>query len=437
METGTVLIPYGAGSSVVGHINPAAGDRPVLVSDLGKLNHLVSLDPISRIAVVEAGILGPDLEAVLQPHGFTFGHFPQSFEFSSLGGWIATRSSGQQSYYYGRIEDQFLGGEVETFPGKISISPYPASAAGPDIKHLILGSEGRIGIITRAAIRIHPIPESEAFKAIFFRDWDTGAEVVRRIAQNRIPVSMLRLSDEIETQTTLLLSGKDRIVRYAERGLNAAGYKGQRCLLIFGATGSSNTVNQTVRRVYEIGLRHRGLPVPFMIGRLWQKTRFFTPYLRNTLWECGYALDTLETVLPWEKVIRVAREVRSILEHGLEEQHERVLAFAHLSHVYQVGASFYITYIFRRSPDPELTLAHWITLKSAASHAILAEGGTISHQHGVGMDHSPYLTQERGAPFVHALRSALLTFDPQGLLNPGKLIAATDKEVCDVETRMA
>lgn len=420
-QAGARLIPYGGGTSVVGHINPLPGDAPVLTLDLSRLNRLLHLDEHNRLADFEAGVCGPDLEKQLNTRGYTLGHFPQSFELSTLGGWIATRSSGQQSYYYGRIEDLFAGGHVETPVGALDLPPLPASAAGPDLRQVILGSEGRLGIITRASLRVRPLPESEAFYGVFFRDWEAGAAATRELAQARVPLSMLRLSDADETETTLALSGKEDLVAWADRGLGLLGYGPARALLIYGVTGSRQVTRQARGLAGSILRRHGGLETGQTIGKIWRKSRFHTPYLRNTLWEHGYALDTLETALPWTEVQAAAAEVKLALLKSLEAFGERLLVFAHLSHVYRDGASLYVTYLFRRSADPDETRQRWENLKRAASEVIVAHRGTISHQHGVGRDHAPYLPAEKGAAGMALIAASAHTLDPDGLLNPGKL----------------
>lgn len=422
-QTGARLIPYGGGSSVVGHINPLSGEAPTLTVDLKRLNRLVALDEVSRLATFEAGVLGPDLEAQLRERGYTLGHFPQSFEGSTLGGWIAARSSGQQSYYYGRIEALFAGGHVETPLGPWDLPPLPASAAGPDLRQVVLGSEGRFGFITRATVRVRPLPETESFHGVFFREWESGVQAVRQMAQAGIGVSMLRLSDALETESMLKLAGHERLVAWAERGLRLAGYGPQRCLLLFGLTGSRREVAHAQRSATEMARAHGGLVVGQALGKRWQKTRFRAPYLRNTLWELGYALDTLETALPWSAVSAAAEAIPNLLGNGLSEHGERVLAFAHLSHVYADGASLYVTYLFRRAADPDETLDRWRTLKDVASREIVARGGTISHQHGIGFDHAPYLAAEKGAVGMAVLESLRRTLDPESLMNPGKLLS--------------
>lgn len=429
-RAGARLVPYGGGTSVVGHINPPPGDAPVLTVDMGRINRLYALDETSRLATFGAGVDGPHLEAGLRARGYTLGHFPQSFELSTLGGWIATRSTGQQSLYYGRIEELFAGGRLITPVGRLDLPPYPASAAGPDLRQLLLGSEGRLGIITQATLRISPQPEWEGFYAIFFPDWVQGVAAVRKMVQARLPLSMLRLSDAVETTTTLALAGHRRLVNLFDRLLRVCGLGPDRCMFLLGVTGPKAAVRAARKQAIEIARVYGGVHTGGMIGREWRKNRFRTPYLRNTLWERGYAVDTLETAVRWSDVRPTADAIRRTLQEGLKDSGERVHVFAHLSHTYPDGASIYVTYLFRlpradtRQPGlgPEETLRRWHLLKTAASDAIVAAGGTISHQHGVGVDHAIYLPAEKGEAGMAALRSLCQTFDPEGMMNPGKLV---------------
>jgi alkyldihydroxyacetonephosphate synthase len=421
-RSGARLIPFGGGTSVVGHINPRSIDSPTLTVDLSHLNRLIDLDTTSQLATFEAGVCGPDLERLLNERGYTLGHFPQSWELSTLGGWIATRSSGQQSYHYGRIEDLFAGGHVETPQGPIELPPLPASAAGPDLRHFLLGSEGRYGIIMRASVRVQHVPEDEDFYAIFFHDWAAGARAVREIAQAGIPVSMLRLSNAQETEVTLALSGKDQLVSLADRGLRLFKYDADRALLIFGITGDKSLTRFAHHEATSIARQHGGFAVGTTIGHVWRKSRFLSPYLRNTLWEQGYALDTVETALPWSKIESTASAIQDAIRTALQAFNERVLVFAHLSHVYADGASIYTTYLWRRSPDPDQTLTQWQAMKHAASQVMIANGGTISHQHGVGIDHKPYLGAEKGTIGLQMIEAVRNQLDPDRLLNPGKMI---------------
>src|SRR5687768_12860519 len=419
-NVGAHVIPYGGGTSVVGHITPLQLDAPVLTLSLEKMTRLLDLDETSHLATFQAGVPGPQLERQLKVHGYTLGHFPQSFEYSTLGGWIATRSSGQQAYHYGRIEQLFAGGSMETPRGRLEIRAVPASAAGPDVREMILGSEGRLGVITQAKVRVRSVPEAEAFFGVFFASWEQGIDAVREIAQNEIPVSMLRLSDPLETQTTLILSGKDWI-RRLDRGLRLLGYGEARCLLLFGVTGSRRLFHHTRHEVAALCRKHGGLLIGTVMGHAWQKSRFLSPYLRNTLWEHGVAIDTIETALPWSQVREASQAIPQSIVDAMSKHNERVLAFAHLSHVYRDGASLYVTYLFRRTTDPDELLARWQDMKHIASLTLQKLGGTISHQHGVGKDHAAYLPQEKGVLGMAAIRALCKSLDPYGMMNPGKL----------------
>jgi alkyldihydroxyacetonephosphate synthase len=415
------VIPYGGGTSVVGHINPEPGDQPVLTIDMRRMNRLLRLDSVSQLATFGAGVAGPELEAQLRARGFTLGHFPQSFEFSTLGGWIVTRSSGQQSLGYGRIENLFAGGTLLAPAGEMRLPPFPASAAGPDLRQLVLGSEGRLGILTDATVRISPLPEHEEFHAFFFPDFAGGLTATRRIAQERLPLSLLRLSTPMETRTTLALAGHERVIGLLEAMLSVRGIGDDKCMLLCGFTGRSGHVRDARGAVIDITKEHSGVHVGRRFGDQWIEGRFRTPYLRNTLWELGYAVDTLETATTWERVPPMVEQIELALSTALTGG-ERVHIFTHLSHVYPQGASIYTTYLFRIAAEPEDTLARWASLKGAASQAILRGGGTISHQHGVGRDHAPYMEAEKGTLGIAALADAFARFDPDGRMNPGVLI---------------
>ena len=421
-ERGARLIPWGGGTSVAGHVNPQPSEAPVVTVDLSRLSRLLSFDETSRLATFGAGVRGPDLEATLLARGWTLGHFPQSFELSTLGGWIATRSSGQQSLGYGRIERLFAGGRVESPEGRLDLPPFPASAAGPDLRELVLGSEGRLGVITEGTVRVSPIPAIEEVHGVFLPDFPSAIAAVREMAALRLPLSMLRLSTPEETRTTLLLAGHDRLIRALETYLSLRGAREEKCLLLVGISGSENLVRQTRRQALGALAMRGGVAAGKAFGREWHRNRFRAPYLRNALWEAGWAVDTLETAAPWSRVPALLASVETALRAGLAGEAENVHAFTHLSHVYLDGSSLYTTYLFRLAADPDVNLARWRTLKTAASAAIVAGGGTISHQHGVGTDHAPWLAAEKGELGIRALRGVFGTFDPDGLLNPGKLV---------------
>ncbi len=420
---GARLIPYGGGTSVVGHVNPVSGAGPVLTVSLGRMNGLLRFDATSQLATFGAGAAGPDLEAQLRARGFTLGHFPQSFEYSTLGGWIATRSSGQQSLGYGRIERLFAGGVLEAPAGTLELPAFPASAAGPDLREIVLGAEGRLGVLTEATVRVSPLPDRERFYAVFLPSFEDGLATVRELVQARTPLSMLRLSTAVETETTLRLAGHERLIQALERVLSVRGAGPEKCMLLLAFTGRRSLVTVARKDAIAVAGTHHGVRVGGgVVGKQWQRSRFRVPYLRNSLWDAGFAVDTLETACRWSQLPRLLAAVESALGCGLAAEGERVHVFTHLSHFYPDGASIYTTYVFRLAGDPDHPLERWRTLTAAASEAIVAQGGTISHHHGVGADHAPYLAAEKGALGIAALRDLCARFDPGGMMNPGKLV---------------
>lgn len=417
-----IVIPYGGGTSVAGHINPAASARPVLTLSLERMNQLLDLDEDSRIATFGPGANGPQVEAQLRARGYTLGHFPQSWELSTLGGWVASRSSGQQSLRYGRIEQLFAGGTLETFAGSLEIPTFPASAAGPDLRELVLGSEGRFGVISEVKVRVSQLAEQERFHAVFLPDWQRALAGVRALAQARIPLSMLRLSNPTETETQLALAGHPRQIALLERYLALRGAGAGKCLLTFGVTGNRQQNALSLRQTRRLLRNHGGVFTGTLLGRKWAEGRFRFPYLRHGLWAAGYAVDTLETATDWGNVDALQQAVEHSLRHGLADRDERVHVFTHLSHVYGQGSSLYTTYVFRPGADYAEALARWQTLKHAASRTIASHGGTISHQHGVGRDHAPYLAAEKGELGLAALSALARHFDPERRLAPGVLL---------------
>lgn len=419
--TGTRLIAYGGGTSVVGHINPPHHDAPILTVDLRRMNRLRALDTTDNLALFEAGVTGPDLEAQLRAHGYTLGHYPQSFEQSTLGGWIATRSRGQQSLGYGRIEQLFAGGHVETPAGSLSLPAHPASATGPELREVVLGSEGRLGIVTEATVRVVPLPAREVFHAVFFPEWERALTAVREIVQSGTPLSMVRLSTPGETTINFALASHRRGLAILKQVLALGGIRSDTSMLLLGFTGSERQVALSRRVALGIARQQRGFHVGPALGRQWQRGRFRAPYLRDELWARGYAVDTVETATTWSNVDRLLQAIEHALTGALSVEGEHVHAFTHLSHVYHQGSSIYTTFLFRLG-DPGTTLHRWQTLKRAASLTIQSYGGTISHQHGVGRMHQPYLEQEKGTLGIAALQQLVAAYDPDQLLNPGALL---------------
>ncbi len=421
-QRGAIVIPYGGGTSVVGHLTVPRTERPVLSLDLSRLNRLTDLNEESRVATFGAGVIGPDVEAQLRAHGYMLGHLPQSFELASLGGWIVTRSSGQQSLRYGRIEQMFAGGRLATPKGEWTLPTLPATGAGTDVRDIVLGSEGRIGVLTEARVRVRPVPEREEFHAVFMPDWEQGKAAIRALAQGGIRLSMLRLSNAVETDTQLQLAGHPEQIRLLRKYLQLRGRSEGMCMLLFGATGTAREVRRLRGDTLCITREHRGVHTGTIVGKAWAKNRFRGAYVRNTLWDAGYGVDTTETAVDWPKVTPLMQAMEQTARDAFAKANEKVHAFTHLSHVYPQGSSIYSTFVFRLAKTPAETYARWRALKSGVSEQIVKFGGTISHQHGVGLDHRPYLPAEKGALGIKALQALAREFDPDGMMNPGKLV---------------
>ncbi len=416
------VIPYGGGTSVAGHINPLTSDRAVLTVDMGHMNQLMELNTESQIATFGAGTPGPQLEAQLRAKGYTLGHFPQSWELSTVGGWVASRSSGQQSLRYGRIEQMFAGCTMVTPQGQLLVPTIPASSAGPDLREVVLGSEGRMGIISEVQVRVTPLAEEETFHAVFLPSFEHAKRAVRAIVQAKIPLSMLRVSNGTETETQLKLAGHETLIKYLETYLSLRGCGQGKCLLTFGVTGNKAQNALSLKQAMRCLRREGGVRGPKMMGRKWAENRFKFPYLRENLWLAGYAVDTFETATDWDNVTNLMNAMEDAVRTALSDEGVVPHVYTHLSHMYTQGCSIYTTYVYPNAASYGETLARWQKIKHAASSVIANGRATISHQHGVGKDHAPYLQAEKGALGIELLKRVVSFFDPKRKLNPGTLL---------------
>jgi alkyldihydroxyacetonephosphate synthase len=419
---GLAAVPFGGGSSVVGGVEGKAGpgQRAVVTIDTTRMARLIELDPVSRTATFEAGVWGPDLEEQLQRRGFTLGHFPQSFEFSTLGGWIAARGAGQNSNRYGAANEWLVAARLATPSGEWRTLPFPQSAAGPNLNELIVGSEGVLGVITEATVKIHPVPEARDYRAYLFKSFEAGAAAIRRLVQAEVPVAMLRLSDGDESYFFGALQGlrhpPGKAMEVAEKGLAALGYGPGRCVLMVGLEGEHGHVRSSLAATTLACTREGGLPVGAGPGKAWLKNRYAMPYLRDPMLDRGIGVDTLETSTTWANLPRLYEAVRQ----GIASKLGTGAVLAHISHSYEDGASLYFTFFFARDLGDEL--GQWRAIKKAASDAIAENGGTISHHHGVGQDHVAWLPKEKGPLALEMIAAAKKQLDPKGVLNPGKLL---------------
>lgn len=423
-EHDLIVIPFGGGTSVAGHINPQKGSRPVLTIAMSKMDQLIDLDNDSQIATFGAGTQGPAVEAQLDAHGYRLGHYPQSWELSTLGGWIAARSSGQQSLGYGRIEQLFAGGTLVTPQGVLNIADIPASAAGPDLREMMMGTEGRTGIFTEVKMRVQSQPEEELFKVAFLPNWEAGKEVLRQAVQKNVRLSMLRLSNAVETDAHLHLGTTPSQFLAISTYLKARGLSSKKVMLTYGVSGDK-AQNKLALTQFNKLLKQQGSvtgKITDIMGSVWAHGRFKFPYLRGTLWEKGIMVDTFETATNWNHIDEQMQQMQEAVKNALSDEGEEVMVFTHISHVYKQGASLYTTYFFRAAQDHASTLSRWQKIKHAASSSLANGTATISHQHGVGRDHAPYLSAEKGELGIQVTADMLKSLDPEQRMNPGVLI---------------
>jgi alkyldihydroxyacetonephosphate synthase len=415
------VVPFGGGTSVVGGVEPLRGShRAVVALDTGRLTSILELDVRSRMVTVQAGARARELEEWLGARGLTLGHFPQSFEFVSLGGCAATRSAGQASSGYGRFERMVHGLRMVAPAGDIELSAFPASAAGPGVRELAVGSEGTLGVIDELTLRVRRAPATRVYEGVFFESFEAGVHGFRELAQHRCTPEVARLSDEQETRMSLALAGSGGAKgRLGRAYLDMRGYSGG-CLAIFGFEGDSEDVGVRRAAAAEIVRAAGGLRVGRSPGRAWFDARYSAPYLRDELLTQGVLVETLETATRWSNVQQLHGSVAGAIEGALRAQGTPALVMCHVSHLYETGASLYFTFIARQREGEEIE--QWQAAKAAASAAIVDGGGTITHHHAVGRDHAPWMEQEIGSTGVSALRALKSELDPAGIMNPGKLL---------------
>ncbi|MBC2587292.1 FAD-binding oxidoreductase [Rhodococcus aetherivorans] len=405
---GIAVVPFGGGTSVVGGLDPVRdGFEAVVAVDLQRMNALTDLDPVSGLATLQAGATGPQAEELLGAHGFSLGHFPQSFRHATVGGFAVTRSSGQASAGHGRFDEMVEHLVVATPRGTVRAGRAPASAAGPDLRQLFLGSEGLFGIVTEVGVRIHPIPAATAHRAWSFPDFATGADALRTLVQTGAVPTVLRLSDETETATNLALH--EHIGATAPTG----------CLAVTTVEGTAEHVRARAAEVDALLSTLGGTDLGEEPARAWEQGRFDAPHLRDALLRVGALAETLETATTWSNLARLRTAVTDALTASLQEQGTPPLVLCHISHTYPTGASLYFTVVCAQTDDP---LTQWSAAKRAATDAIMTAGGTVTHHHAVGRDHRPWMADEIGTLGTGLLRAVKDALDPLGILNPGKLL---------------
>ena len=419
-DAGIAAIPYGGGSSVVGGVEADVGDgyRGAVSIDMTGLDRVLEIDRVSRAARIQGGALGPVLEDQLRPHGLTLRHFPQSFEFSTLGGWLATRSGGHYASVYTHIDDMCEAMRVVTPVGVSESRRLPGSGAGPSPDRLFLGSEGTLGIITEAWMRLQDRPRFKASASVEFAEFDSGASAVRALSQSALFPTNCRLLDAGEAMISARLT------------------EGAGALLVLGFESADHELGPWLERALELCRDHGGTlagaaqfsdisDTAAVAGRdgpagAWRNSFLRAPYTRDALVRLGIICETFETACTWDRFPELHASITTTVTDALQRICGGGWVTCRFTHVYPDGPAPYFSVMAPGRRGSELS--QWAEIKAAASEALLAHGGTITHHHAVGRDHRPWYDRQRPEPFAAALRAAKSSLDPAAILNPGVLI---------------
>ena len=428
LDSDAVVIPFGGGTSISGSLEPPESEHRTVISvDLGRLDRVLAIDDVSRLARVQAGALGPHLEEQLGARGWTLGHFPDSFTHSTLGGWIATRSSGMQSDRYGDIADLTRAVRVVTPAGLLVTRPVPATSTGPSVREMVLGSEGRLGMITEATVHVRRVPARRTILGYLLPGWGESLAAMRDIAASEASPSVTRVSDANETRFSFATrkdpSLLDRVKSKAlEVYLKRRDFDTeQMCLAFIGFEGSERHVAAQRKLVGRIVTRHGGLCIGRSPGALYDQKKFDTPYIRDYLLDRGGLADVSETAAPWSALPTVYGNVVAAAHGAFDDLGVTGHVMCHLSHSYHAGACLYFTFGLKPSGRRD-GLEEYDTVKSAIQQTFVDSGATLSHHHAVGTEHASWLEQDISTPGVQMVRALFEGMDPGANLNPGKIV---------------
>ena len=429
LKADAVVIPFGGGTNISGSLE-APGDegRTVISVDVGRMNRVLSIDGASRIARVQPGVFGPHLEEQLNVQGWTLGHFPDSFTHSTLGGWIATRSSGMQSDKYGDVADLTKAVRVVTPAGVLATRPVPHASTGPSVLEMVLGSEGRLGVITEATVHVHRLPERRTILGYLFPSWIEALTAMREIAESEASPSVTRVSDAPETRFSFATKKDPSLIDRLKSSALAEYLKRRRhfdleamCLSFIGYEGSKEYVAAQRKLVGKIVGRHGGLCIGSGPGELYDQKKFDTPYIRDYLLDRGALGDVSETSAPWSALPALYADVMAAGRGAFDDLGVRGYLMCHLSHSYHAGACLYFTFAFKPSGERD-ALEEYDVIKSAIQQTFVDSGATLSHHHAVGTEHARWLEEDISAPGVAMLRALFAGMDPGANLNPGKIV---------------
>jgi alkyldihydroxyacetonephosphate synthase len=420
------VIPFGGGTNIVGGVDPVPSETRMIVSlDLRDMNRVVETSTYAMTAVIQAGATGPELEAQLSARGLSLGHFPDSFEFSTLGGWLATRSAGMQSDAYGKIEDMVVAVKMVTPSGTIVTRPAPASSAGPDMNRIVVGSEGVLGVITEATMRVHAAPDVKDYRGLLFKSFSDGVAAIHACIRSGVKPSMIRLQDEGETELAFKMKATPKglagfLQGAVKKYLARSGYDTP-AIMILGFEGRPAHVKAIRAEALSIMKKHGAFSLGASVGSTWSKDKYNIPYLRDFMMDRALMCDVSETATTWDKVVDLHGKTIDAIK-GLFDAEERGFGYAgcHISHTYDTGACLYFTYASNQKEGAELE--QYYRYKRRITDVFMENGATLTHHHAVGYEHRSWMKQEVSATGIQALRALKTSLDPKNIMNPGKLI---------------
>src|SRR5580698_9348642 len=419
-----VVIPFGGGSNIAGCLERSESRRMVVSLDMRRMRRVLEVDTESFTARIEAGAFGPDLEEQLNANGLTLGHFPDSFLHSTLGGWIATRSAGMQSDKYGKIEDMVIALRMVTPVGVLATRTVPKSSNGIDVNHLCIGSEGTLGVITEATMRVHPRPEWRRTHGYLFPEFEAGIEAMHECVRQECVPSMLRLSDPDKTALSLAFKPpssrlSQAVTKIMKGYLKAKGFDSRACLMLSTFEGGKASAFRQRNQVNAIYRRFGAVDLGSGSGKSFESTKYDFPHIRDFLLDRGITSDVSETATVWSNIVPLYQATTAGLRAAIQESGVRPWVGCHISHTYQSGASLYLTFACRQQQGHEMQ--QYLHAKRVVQQSFIDHGATLSHHHAVGTEHLPWLTEDISPVGVMAVGAIKGGLDPDNIMNPGRL----------------
>ena len=424
-ERDVMVIPFGGGSNISGCLERMEAGRMLVSLDMRRLRRVLAVDRPSGTARIETGIFGPDLEQQLEADGLTLGHFPDSFLHSTLGGWIATRSAGMQSDRYGKIEDMVVAVRMVTSEGVLATRTVPKSSNGIDVNHLCIGSEGTLGVITEATMRVHPRPEARLVRGYLFPEFEGGIQAMHECVRQECMPAMVRLNDPDKTALSLAFKPPASRLANAMSGL-VKGYLQLRglslprvCLMLTAFEGGRADVARQLRHAQAIYRRFGAVGMGEGAGKSFEATKYDFPHIRDFLLDRDVTTDVSETSTVWSNLLPLYRQTVALLRATILESGVRPWTGCHISHTYHCGASVYFTFGFRQQRGREME--QYLRVKRSAQQSFIDCGATLSHHHAVGTEHLPWLAADISELGVQAVAAIKQGLDPGNIMNPGRL----------------